>query len=116
MTWLEKISGSAQSVSHEKIEAAVISKLLYQICSRLAKWKGLNNVEVNREFVNGQSFLYCGRNYRLSIVETGEAPLAFNGNQFLLNRDFLKTADAYFREFYCIKAARARMIMFSRVL
>jgi hypothetical protein len=102
MTWLHKISGSAQSFSDEKIEAAVISKQ-YQICSNLAKWKELNSGKVNREFVNGLSFLYFGRNYRLSIVETGDVPLAFKGNQFLLNRDFLKTADTYFRKFYCIK-------------
>ena len=88
-----------QSVSDERVEEAVISKQ-YQIFSKLAKWKELNSGKVNREFVNGQSFLYFGRNYRLSIVDEGATPLAFIGNRFLLRREFQLRADKYFREFY----------------
>lgn len=70
-----------ESTTDEKIEEAVISRQ-YQIFSKLTKWKELNRGKVNREFVNGQSFLYFGRNYRLSIVEEAAAPLEFRSNQF----------------------------------
>lgn len=92
-----------ESAADEKIEEAVISKQ-YQIYSKLAKWKELNTGKVTREFVNGQSFLYLGRNYRLSIVAEANVSLEFKGNQFFLKRDSLQTAGKHFREFYRIKA------------
>mgnify|MGYP001601628210 FL=1 len=56
------------TATDEKIETAVKAKE-YQIFTKIAKWKELNQGKVNREFVNGQSFLYLGKNYRLSIEE-----------------------------------------------
>ena len=56
------------AATDDTIENAVKAKE-YQIFTKLAKWKELNQGKVNREYVNGQSFLYLGRNYRLSIVE-----------------------------------------------
>ena len=50
------------SATDEKIMVAVKSKE-YQIFTKLARWKELNQGKVNREYVNGQSFLYLGRNY-----------------------------------------------------
>lgn len=88
-----------QATATEKIEEAVTAKQ-YQIFSKLAKWKELNSGKVTREFVNGQSFLYFGRNYRLSIVAEAEAPLQFKANQFLLCKGSLQQADRLFREFY----------------
>ncbi len=92
-----------QSVADEKIEEAVTARQ-YQIFSKLAKWKELNSGKVNREFVNGQSFLYFGRNYRLAIVAEAETPLQFKANQFLLHKDALPQADRLFREFYRARA------------
>src|SRR3954463_4188405 len=62
------------TATDEKIEKAVKAKE-YQIFIKLARWKELNQGKVNREYVNGQSFLYLGRNYRLSIVENQDVPL-----------------------------------------
>lgn len=62
----------------EQIEAAVTAKR-YQIFTKFAKWKELNFGKVHREFVNGQSFLYLGRNYRLSIQEDQVVPLKISG-------------------------------------
>lgn len=92
-----------QSVADEIIEEAVSARQ-YQIFSKLAKWKELNSGKVKREFVNGQSFLYFGRNYRLSIVDEADEPLTFKGNRFLLQRKFQSNAEQYFREFYRLKA------------
>lgn len=85
------------------IETAIKAKE-YQIFTKLAKWKELNQGKVNREFVNGQSFLYYGRNYRLSIVENQEVPLKMTGGYFYLDARYLNTADKVFKDFYRVKA------------
>lgn len=89
--------------SDDTIEAAVKSKE-YQIFTKLAKWKELNQGKVNREYVNGQSFLYLGRNYRLKIVETQDVPLKNSGGFFLLDKKHLDKADKAFKNFYKNKA------------
>lgn len=83
----------------EKIENAVKAKE-YQIFTKLAKWKELNQGKVNRKFVNGQSFLYLGKNYRLSIVVNQEVPLKISGGFFKLNKKHLGNADKVFKVFY----------------
>ena len=87
------------SVSEEKIEEAVQSKE-YQIFSKLAKWKELNQGRVKREFVNGQSFLYLGRNYRLEIVDHQDVPLKISGGYFKLDKRMLSKAEKVFKDFY----------------
>ena len=82
----------------EKIETAVRAKE-YQIFKKIAKWKELNQGKVNREFVNGQSFLYLGRNYRLSIVENQSVPLKISGGGFHFDEKYLSKADKIFKEF-----------------
>ncbi len=87
------------TASDDKIEAAIKSKE-YQIFSKLAKWKELNQGKVKREFVNGQSFLYLGRNYRLKITENQDMPLKISGSFFYLDKKYLNKADKVFKEFY----------------
>jgi predicted metal-dependent hydrolase len=89
--------------SDDTIEAAVKSKE-YQIFTKLAKWKELNQGKVNRVYVNGQSFLYLGRNYRLKIVETQDVPLKNSGGFFLLDKKHLDKAGKAFKNFYKKKA------------
>lgn len=91
------------SIDDEVIEAAVKGKE-YQIFKKLAKWKELNQGKVNREFVNGQSFLYFGRNYRLEILESQTVPLKLSGGNFLLDRKHLDRAEKVFKDFYKEKA------------
>ncbi len=52
-----------------------------------------------REFVNGEGFLYLGRNYRLKIVDEQEPPLKF-ANGFYLSRKFLFQAREIFIDWY----------------
>ncbi len=91
------------TATDEKIEAAVKSKE-YQIFKKLAKWKELNQGKVNREYVNGQSFLYLGRNYRLTFTENQEVPLKISGGFFHLDKKHLNKADKVFKDFYRDKA------------
>lgn len=62
----------------------------YQIFKNLAEWTQLNENAVEREYVNGQSFLYLGRNYRLKLVDE-----KLNGVQFIRNTFLLSKADKY---------------------
>lgn len=91
--------------SDEKVEAAVKSKE-YQIFIKLAKWKELNQGKVKREFVNGQSFLYLGRNYRLKLNENQDVPLKISGDFFHLDIKYLSKADKVFKDFYRDKAEK----------
>ncbi|HNY60402.1 MAG TPA: SprT family zinc-dependent metalloprotease [Bacteroidales bacterium] len=87
------------SASNETIETAIKSKE-YLIFSKLAKWKELNQGKVNREYVNGQSFLYLGRNYRLKLTEDQNVPLKISGGFFLLDKKYLPKAEKVFKDFY----------------
>lgn len=91
------------SASDDKIEEAVRSKQ-YQIFTKLAKWRELNQGKVNRKFVNGQSFLYFGRNYRLSIVDYQDVPLKLYKGYLTFDRRKLDRAQKVFKEFYKEKA------------
>jgi len=91
------------TASDETIENAIRSKE-YLIFKKLARWKELNQGKVDREFVNGQSFLYLGRNYQLEIIEKQEEPLKFSGSKFYLDKQFLGQAEHVFKEFYRVKA------------
>jgi predicted metal-dependent hydrolase len=91
------------TATDETIENAVRSKE-YQIYTKLAKWKELNHGKVNREFVNGQSFLYLGRNYRLAIVENQAVPLRLSGGSLQFDKKYLYKADKVFKDFYKEKA------------
>lgn len=87
------------TASEEKIEEAIKSKE-YQIYSKLARWKELNQGKVRRDFVNGQSFLYCGRNYRLMIADNQDVPLKISGGYFHLDSRYRNKAEIVFKDFY----------------
>jgi predicted metal-dependent hydrolase len=91
------------SASDEIIESTVKAKE-YQIFTKLAKWKELNNGKVNRDFVNGQSFLYFGRNYQLSIVYDQDIPLKLSGGFLCLDNRYIANAEKIFKLFYKEKA------------
>jgi len=83
----------------------IIEKKRRWIYKNLAEWEDLNRTRVHREYVNGESFLYLGRNYRLNILdeqakdEQSEA-LAFKNNQFWLKKTEIVKAPEHFKQFY----------------
>jgi predicted metal-dependent hydrolase len=91
------------SASDEIIESTVKAKE-YQIFTKLAKWKELNQGKVNRDFVYGQSFLYFGRNYQLSIVYDQDIPLKLSGGFLCLDNRYIANAEKIFKLFYKEKA------------
>jgi len=78
-----------KALTSEKVDAVVESKRLW-IYRNLAEWRDLNAAAVAREWVNGETFLYLGRSYRLSIVESTETALALKDGRFLLSRSVIE--------------------------
>ena len=83
--------------------ATILKAKEYQIHRNLAQWLQLNERHVTREYVNGQSFLYLGRNYRLKLVDNKLGELKFSKGYFLLSKHELSSAEQYFIDFYRIK-------------
>ncbi len=69
----------------EQVDAVVESKRMW-IYRNLAEWKDLNASSVVREWVNGETFLYLGRAYRLSLVSDQACALQLKEGRFCLSR------------------------------
>jgi predicted metal-dependent hydrolase len=89
---------------HNKIEQIIERKRSW-IYRSLAEWEDLNRTRVHREYVNGESFLYLGRHYRLQLVDADkqDEPLVFLHNQFWLRKDAVQQALEHFKQFYKAK-------------
>ncbi len=88
-----------ETISEEDILKVLKSKE-YQIHKNLAQWSQLNETKVEREYVNGQSFLYLGRNYRLRLVEEKLGEIAFKKGYLLLSHSEKNQARELFINFY----------------
>ena len=88
-----------EAISEEEILKVLKSKE-YQIHKNLAHWSQLNQTKVEREYVNGQSFLYLGRNYRLQLVDDKFGTLIFRKGYFHLSLSKKYQAREVFKEFY----------------
>jgi predicted metal-dependent hydrolase len=69
----------------EQVDAVVESKRMW-IYRNLAEWKYLNASAVVREWVNGETFLYLGRSYRLALVSNQDCTLQLKAGRFCLDR------------------------------
>jgi len=91
----------------EQVDAVVDSKRLW-IYRNLAKWKDLNTSAVTREWVNGETFLYLGSAYRLTLVSGQDQPLKLIDGRFNLSREVIEqggteAARNAFEQFYTDK-------------
>ena len=75
--------------SPEMVDAVVESKRIW-IYRNLAEWKDLNASVVAREWVNGETFLYLGRAYRLALVSNQTCALLLKEGRFCLNRTLIE--------------------------
>lgn len=87
-----------KNLSDEKVTELVEQKRSW-IYKGLAEWRDLNANRVQREFVNGEGFLYLGSSYRLRLVEQQEETLMLKNGYFCLRSD-CHNPEAAFREFY----------------
>jgi predicted metal-dependent hydrolase len=88
----------------EQVDATVLSKRMW-IYRNLAEWRDLNATRVVREWVNGESFLYLGSNYRLLLVGDQDETLKLKEGRFCLRRSVVdqlgqEGAHQAFQDFY----------------
>lgn len=96
--------------SPEQADAVVESKRMW-IYRNLAEWRDINATAIIREWVNGESFLYLGRGYRLSLVAEQDVDLKLKDGRFCLKRNLIEkegklAAKKAFEAFYCTKGER----------
>lgn len=91
-----------QKMADDELQTAIKTKE-YLIYKHRAEWELLNQSRVEREYVNGQSFLYLGRNYRLQLVDDQDVPLKLKHGYFLLQKEALPEAEQHFIQFYKTK-------------
>jgi len=96
-----------EDLSKAQLEELLESKRKW-IYRNMAEWHDLNATRVQREYVNGEGFLYLGRTYRLKLVEDQVHPLMLKDGYFCLraNNGSAPDADTAFKEFYREKAKR----------
>lgn len=115
--------GSVSVLAPEQIEIEQLNEAIeqkrYWIQKSLSELDELNQAKVEREFVNGEGFLYLGRSYRLKIRENLKTPLTLYQGYFLLDKDYLENARILFIDFYKKKGLKhipARVELFKRKL
>ncbi|KJS08976.1 MAG: metal-dependent hydrolase [Gammaproteobacteria bacterium BRH_c0] len=91
----------------EQVDAVVDSKRLW-IYRNLTEWKDLNTSAVAREWVNGETFLYLGRTYRLALASDQGRDLLLKDGRFRLKRSVIEqggidAARATFERYYVDK-------------
>lgn len=91
-----------ETMAENELEAAIKTKE-YLLYKHLAEWEDLNRSRVAREYVNGQSFLYLGRNYRLRFVDEQDTPLKLHNGFFKLRSKDKMNAQKHFIDFYKAK-------------
>lgn len=98
--------GQVTVIAPEELSDRQIEKVLEEkrrwIYKHLAEWLDLNAARVQRQYVNGEGFLYLGRSYRLKLVPRQAEPLLLKDGHFCLRADHRSApkAIAAFREFY----------------
>lgn len=92
-----------QALSDEKIDR-VLELKRRQIYKGLAEWESLNTRRYKREFVNGESFQYLGRQHRLRLVPSQREPLLLKQGYFSMRAKSspapVARARSVFRTFY----------------
>ncbi len=103
--------GKVSVLVPEKLTARQVDDILESkrkwIYQSLAEWQDLNANRIQRDYVNGEGFLYLGRTYRLKLVSDLSEPLMLKDGYFCLHatKGSAPDADAAFREFYREKGA-----------
>lgn len=93
-----------QRMTPEQVDETVFSKRMW-IYRNQAEWYDLNATRIEREWVNGESFLYLGSSYRLSLVDGQDEALKLKDGRFQLHRSVMaqggrEAAQQAFEQFY----------------
>lgn len=93
-----------KELTNKQVEALLESKRKW-IYTHLAEWRDLNATRIERDYVNGEGFLYLGRTYRLKLVQDQPVPLMLKDGYFCLRTNGV-SPDTAFKEFFKEKGKR----------
>lgn len=92
-----------QWMTPEQVDETVFSKRMW-IYKNLTEWRDLNASRLEREWVNGESFLYLGNRYRLLLVDQQDESVKLKDGRFcLLNSVPSQQRHKAFQDFYTTK-------------
>ncbi|CAK0769284.1 YgjP-like metallopeptidase domain-containing protein [uncultured Gammaproteobacteria bacterium] len=99
----ELVLSSPPDVDEAKLQAFVLEKRGW-IYTKLAEKEQLRHCVPNKEYVDGEGFLYLGRSYRLRLVDGQEVPLKLLNGRFLLHRDGVEGGRNHLIQWYSKRA------------
>lgn len=79
-------------IDDAQVSELIESKRLW-IYKALAEWRELNASRIDREYKNGEGFLYLGRSYRLQLVHAQDEAVLLKGGRFCVRRDLVQGED-----------------------
>jgi len=88
-----------KTLSLEEINKKLDSKR-YWIYKSITELDELNKAKVERNFTDGEGFIFMGKNYRLKIKTDQKEPLSLSENYFILNERNINSARKLFISFY----------------
>ena len=87
---IERDGSLAVQIPHLMPDDQVISILNqkeYEIFQKRALWQDANREHVSRQYLSGQSFLYLGKSFLLSVVQRQKRHLIFRNSTFYLSSE-----------------------------
>ena len=100
-----------EDMEEERI-LAILKTREYELHKKLTYWRELNEQQIERQFVSGQSFMYLGKNYNLHLVEGQKSNLLLKDGKFLLSNKATDPREAFVK-FY---KKQAKLKIAERVL
>ncbi|MCA9497248.1 MAG: M48 family metallopeptidase [Nanoarchaeota archaeon] len=88
-----------KEITIPEVEKVIESKRPW-IYKSQAELEVLNKNKVKRDVVNGESFLYLGKHYKLKITDSINKPLHFQQGNFFIHHKHTKKAKEHFISFY----------------
>lgn len=88
----------------------ILNKKEYDITKKVIQWKESHQNRIVRRFIDGQSFMYLGKNYCLHFVDTPNVPLSLQNGRFVMDSR-INNPRQVFVDFY---KKQARMVIQKR--
>lgn len=99
------ILSAPSAVTEADLRGFVQRKRMW-IYQQLARQETYSREGPNKEFVDGEGFLYLGRSYRLRLVDESIAPVKLVGGRFIMPRALASVGREHMIRWYCGNATR----------
>ena len=97
---------SAPAEASEAILRDFVQRKRMWIYQQLARQETLTREVPNKIFVDGEGFLYLGRNFRLRLVDESIAPVKLVGGRFVMPRTLASEGREHMIRWYCQREPR----------